>query len=291
MKNLNRLTIISAALLSIIAFSSAAIAGDSASKLRSALDAQPDEAKARYQYRHPEETLTFFGVEPGMTVVEILPGGGWYTKILLPYLGKEGGLIGVDYPPALWGNFSWMTPENLEKKKTWVSSWTAEANTWRSDDSATVSAFQFSEMPADFAGTADAVLFFRALHNLSRFEEKDGFLTTAISDSFKILKPGGIVGVVQHHAREDRPDTWADGSNGYIKQSFIVAKMQAGGFEFVGASDINANPKDQATEGDVVWRLPPSLRGSKENEEKRAEVLAIGESNRMTLKFRKPSGE
>ena len=137
-------------------------------------------------------------------------------------------------------------------------------------------------------GKADAVLFIRALHNLSRFEEKGGYLSSALEETYAVLKPGGIVGVVQHQAREDRPDSWATGANGYLKKSALIAKMQASGFEFVGESSINENPLDQATEGDIVWRLPPVLNGSRDDEAKKAAMLAIGESHRMTLKFRKP---
>lgn len=259
-----------------------------ATTLSKVLSEQSEEVQARYQHRHPQETLAFFDIEPGMNVVEALPGGGWYSKILLPYLGKNGELVGVDYPLDMWPNFSWMTPERLEGKKTWINTWTADANTWRGESSATVSAFQFTAMPVEMTGTADAVLFIRALHNLARFEEKDGFLTATLADTYNVLKPGGIVGVVQHQAAEDRPDDWADGSNGYLKQSAVVAAMTRAGFEFIAASDVNNNPKDQASVGDIVWRLPPSFNGAKDDDAKRAAMQEIGESNRMTLKFRKP---
>jgi len=256
--------------------------------LAAVLDAQSDKVKARYQYRHPQETLGFFGIEPGMTVVEALPGGGWYTKLLLPYLGEEGRLIGADYPLEMWPNFGFMTPESLEAKKTWVADWTAEADGWRQERDARVTAFQMGEMPASMNGTADAVLLIRALHNLARFEGTGGYLTTATQDAYRVLKPGGIVGVVQHHAPDNMPDEWADGSNGYLKESFVIATMEGAGFEFVESSDINANEKDQPTESDFVWRLPPSLQTSRDNPELEAEMREIGESNRMTLKFRKP---
>jgi len=288
MKTFNSvLSLISTLLISICLLTSAQ-AEQSASPLDAALAQQDDAAKARFKYRNPKETLEFLEIAPGMTVVEALPGGGWYSKILLPYLGKDGKLIGVDYPVELWSKFSWMTPESLEEKKTWVSTWTAKASTWRGENSATINAFQFKAMPAEMEGSVDAVLFIRALHNLARFEETDSFLTAALTDSYNALKPGGIVGVVQHQAAEDRPDDWANGSNGYLKQSAVIAKIESAGFEFVEASNINNNAKDQATEGDVVWRLPPSLNGSKDDEAKRAAMLEIGESNRMTLKFRKP---
>ena len=127
------------------------------------------------------------------------------------------------------------------------------------------------------------------MHNLARFEQADGFLTAAISDAFRVLKPGGVVGVVQHHARDDMPDEWADGNAGYLKKSYVVERMEAAGFEFVGSSDINANPNDQPGAEDIVWRLPPSLQTSQDDPELQAQMREIGESNRMTLKFRKPA--
>ena len=143
-------------------------------------------------------------------------------------------------------------------------------------------------MPEKYHGTADVVFFPRVLHNLANFESKGGFLTTALADAFTALKPGGTFGVVQHHARDDMSDEFADGSHGYLKKSFVIAQAEAAGFEFVAESDINANPKDQPTEEDIVWRLPPTFATSEDNEELRAEYAAVGESNRMTLKFRKP---
>ena len=267
---------------------SAEEAAVSAASLDAVLATQDDAAKQRYQYRHPKETLQFFGIEPGMTVVEVLPGGGWYTKILLPYLGDQGTVIGADYPLALWSNFNFMTPERLEAKKTWVTDWIADATEWKTENSASLNAFQFAAMPESVQGTADAVLFIRALHNLHRFEDKGGYLTAALADSFAALKPGGTLGIVQHRGAEDQPDSWADGNNGYLKQSRIIELMTSAGFEFVAESAINSNPKDQAVEGDAVWRLPPVLSGSKDDPVKKAAAQAIGESNRMTLKFRKP---
>ncbi|MDH3589632.1 MAG: methyltransferase, partial [Gammaproteobacteria bacterium] len=136
-------------------------------------------------------------------------------------------------------------------------------------------------------GRADAVLFIRALHNLSRFEDQDGFLTSALADTHRVLKPGGILGVVQHQAPDGLPDDWADGSHGYLKKDALIARIETVGFKLLAASDINANPLDQPTEEDVVWRLPPTLITSRENEELKAQMEAIGESNRMTLRFRK----
>ena len=258
------------------------------SSLKAVLDSQPSDTQARYSARHPQQTLNFFGIKPGMNVVEVLPGGGWYSKILLPYLGKDGQLVGVDYPQALWPNFSWMTAERIEEKKTWVSTWTAQAQEWRGANAASVNAFQFEEMPAALKESADAVLFIRALHNLARFSDKHDFLGNALKDTYAVLKPGGIVGIVQHQAREDRPDSWANGDNGYLKKSTVITRMQNAGFEFIAESSINENPLDQANTGDIVWRLPPSFSGSGDDATKKAAMTAIGESHRMTLTFRKP---
>ncbi|MEN7343119.1 MAG: methyltransferase [Pseudomonadota bacterium] len=256
--------------------------------LGAVLSAQPEDMQARYGARNPAETLAFFGIEPGMTVVEALPGGGWYSKILLPYLGSEGKMIGVDYALDMFSLFGFFSDEALEKKKTWTTDFVAGAEEWRGESGAPVEAFVFGSMPEDYAGSADAVLMIRALHNLNRFEAEGGYLTTALSDAFTVLKPGGTLGVVQHQAAEDMPDDWANGSNGYLKQSAVIAAAEAAGFVFVEASDINQNPDDQPTADDMVWRLPPTLATSREDETLREEMTAIGESNRMTLKFSKP---
>ena len=265
------------------------------SSLAGILAAQPAATQARYIYRNPLETLEFFGITPGMTVTEALPGGGWYSKLLLPYLNEAGRLIGADYPTALWPNFPFANEEYMAKKATWVADWTLEAQGWRQADDASVNAFIFGEMPADLEGSADAVLLIRALHNLARFsdssDQDNNYLGQTLQDVFSILKPGGIVGVVQHQAPEDAPDAWANGSAGYLKKSFVIDQMTQAGFEFVNSSDINNNANDQPTTDDIVWRLPPSFATSGDDNEKKAAMLAIGESTRMTLKFIKPSAD
>ena len=258
------------------------------SRLTRVLDAQPEDVKARYQYRHPKETLEFLGIEPGMTVVEGLPGRGWYTKILLPYLGADGHLIGATYAMDMWPNFAFANAEFLKTQSTWTTDWPAGAEEWRDQDSATVAAFNFGAMPESLLGTADVVFLARALHNLANFEDEGGFLTDAMSDAYAALKPGGVLGVVQHQARDEMSDKFADGSHGYLKKSFVIAVAEKAGFEFIAEIDINENPKDQPGEEDIVWRLPPSFGTSEDNPELKAEMEAIGESNRMTLKFRKP---
>jgi len=281
-------TLISFLALGLFATGIPLLAEVDSKQLASVLAAQPEEIQARYPYRHPQETLEFFGIEPGMTVVEALPGGGWYTKILLPYLGSDGQLIGADYAREMYPLFGFFSEEQLKAKDTWSETFTADAKEWAGDDGARASAFVFGSMPDELKGTADAVLFIRALHNLARFEAEGGYLTATLRNAYDALKPGGIAGVVQHHARDGMPDDWASGRNGYLKRDFLVARMEEAGFEFVAASDINVNEKDQPTDEDFVWRLPPSLATSKEDPELKAKMIAVGESNRMTLKFRKP---
>ena len=259
-------------------------------RLDAVLAGQSDEAKARYQYRNPKETLTFFRIEPGMTVVDTLPGAVWYSGILSEYLGPDGKVVGADYPQEIWPLFgSFATPELIESKKTWVETWVAEREAERKEGGAPFAAFQMAALPAEMEGTADVMIMVRAIHNMHRFESEGGFLTQALADADAVLKPGGYLGIIQHRGPESNSDEWASGGNGYLKQSRVIALVEGAGFELVEASEINANPNDQPTEEDFVWRLPPRLAGSEDNEERRAEMTAIGESDRMTLLFRKPS--
>lgn len=260
---------------------------EASAKLDAVLAAQTAEVQARYKYRHPKETLEFLGVKPGMTVADTL-AGSYYSNILLPYLGDKGSLIGVSYSMPHRALDYADDPERMARYQAWPTTYVEEATMWRGEGKTNVSAFLFTEMPEEVKGAVDVFLLFRAMHHLNKYEDKIGTRTQAFSDIYAALKPGGIVGIVQHRAAEDRDDEWAKGFNGYIKQAPLIENMKAAGFEFVGSSEINANPKDQAGEGDYVWRLPPRLAGSEEGSEKRAQMEAIGESDRMTLKFRKP---
>lgn len=263
---------------------------ESGAKLDAVLEAQAEKDKARYQYRHPKETLQFFGIEPGMTVVDTLPGSVWYAGILSQYLGSDGHVIGASFSLAqrkvMGGRYA--SDEWQEENKDWPQSWAAERNEGRGENDAPFSAFFYGSLPEDMNASADVVLMVRAAHHLNRTEDQGGFFTTAIQNAHDVLKPGGIAGVIQHRAPEGHSDEWAMGRKGYIKQSRVIEAFEAAGFELVATSEINANPKDQPTEDDVVWRLPPALGGaSRDNEEVRAAMQAIGESDRMTLKFRK----
>ena len=198
-------------------------------------------------------------------------------------------VIGADYSLEMWPLFGgFATPEFIAEKETWTETWVAEMQAGQGEGGASFSAFQFGSLPAAMEGEADAALMIRALHNVHRFESEGGFLTQALGDMYAALKPGGALGIIQHRGPEANSDEWASGSNGYLKQSRVIELVEAAGFELVEASELNANPADQPTEDDFVWRLPPRLAGSDDNPEQREAMLAIGESDRMTLLFRKP---
>jgi len=257
-------------------------------RLAAVLDAQPEDAKARYEHRHPKETLEFFGIEPGMVVVDTLPGEVFYAGILLDYLGPQGKVVLADYSPEMWTKFGDYTPDP-KTKETWVQDTVGKWEAKRGADDAAVAALQYGHVPDELAGSVDAVLLVRAIHHFMRLESDGSYLTAALADINKLLKPGGIVGVEQHRAPEQNSDESAKGDAGYVKQSAVVAAFEKAGFELVSSSEINANPKDQPTEQDFVWRLPPTLATSKDNPELKAQMEAIGETDRMTLKFKKRS--
>jgi predicted methyltransferase len=228
---------------------------------------------ARDRYRHPAETLAFFGVKPSDTVVEIWPGGGWYTEILAPYLASGGGrLILATLDGQLGG---------VAKLKD------AHPNVYANLTTATFPAFDASATRVP-DGTADVVLTFRNVHNWRmgyRRDDKQDYSAEAFRQIYAMLKPGGILGVVDHRLPESASDE-RELNSGYIKVSTVRRLAEQAGFEFAGSSEVNANPKDSADWPDGVWTLPPSLRLKDKDREK---YLAIGESDRMTLKFRKPA--
>ena len=249
--------------------------------LQAALDTQSDDHKARYGARNPGETLAFFGIEPGMTVAEALPGGGWYTKVLASYLGGEGTIYGVYYQESVWTSFGW--PEDrVAQSVAATGKFAGNVAEWNSNGIG-AEGFTFATVPESAAGTADAVLFIRALHNLNRFNET-GVRDEAIAAAHKMLKPGGVVGVVQHRAPENASDDWATGRAGYLKPSAVIEMFTKAGFTLDGSSEINANANDKPTEEDVVWRLPPSYALGEDSKDA---MDAIGESDRMTLRFTK----
>lgn len=255
----------------------AAEAPDAGALLAAAIDGdhRTAEEKARDAWRHPKETLAFFGVEPGMTVVEIWPGGGWYTKILAPYLKAGGGAYYAAHRDPASGP---RAAEAVERFKD------AYADTSLYGEIRVSVLGEGAEIAPE--GTADVVLTFRNVHNwMSAGEAEANFRAF-----HRALKPGGVLGVVEHRADEDAGD---DSSSGYVKTSTVKALAEGAGFAFVEASEINANPADTKDHPFGVWTLPPVRRSSEspgleDPNFDRAKYDAIGESDRMTLKFVKP---
>jgi predicted methyltransferase len=272
--------------LVLTSFTQILYAADDSGALAAVVADRSDEDKARDGDRHPVETLAFFRIEPGMTVAEALPGGGWYTRILANYLGKDGTLYGVNYADRLWPMLGSATPEWIAARIASTDSFAAEVATF-TDNGITAEGFTFETVPAAVKGTVDRVLLIRALHNLNRFEEASGTRSQALAAVHTMLKEDGLVGVVQHRAPASLSGEWADGNRGYLSEAAVIVMFEEAGFELVAQSEMNANPMDQPTAEDTVWRLPPSLRGSEDNAEQHATMLAIGESDRMTLLFRK----
>jgi predicted methyltransferase len=249
----------------------AAPKGDAALQAAVAAPHRSEANRARDAWRHPAETLAFFGIKPTDTVVELWPGGGWYTEILAPYLAERGQLI-VAAPAG-------RPTDSLNK---------------RLDGNAELyGKVQRANFPtllggtAVAPGTADAVLTFRNVHNWRMGymqPEKSDYSEAAFREIYAMLKPGGVLGIEDHRLPEsasaDREKT-----SGYIKVSTVRALAEKAGFRFAGASEINANPKDTADWPKGVWTLPPTLA---EGDTDRAKYQAIGESDRMTLKFVKP---
>lgn len=281
-------TCLAIASLAMSASINTATAADPNPALATVIEARSEEDRTRDGARHPLETLTFFQVEPGMTVAEGLPGGGWYTRILANYLGGDGAIYGVNYVDRMWPMFSFATEEWIQSRIKSNSEFDNKVAGF-TDNNIKAAGITFNTVPEAAVGAVDRVLMIRALHNLNRFEANGGTRSQALASIRGMLAKDGLVGVVQHRLPESAPEEGSDGSRGYLKQSAVIAMFSEAGFELVSSSEINANAKDVPGPEDVVWRLPPSLRGSKDNPEQKAAMQAIGESDRMTLLFRKAS--
>ncbi len=230
-----------------------------------------DANKARDAARHPAQTLAFFGIKPGMTVVEISPSGGWYTEILAPALGPQGKLYAAHNNPAASENAA----KGVQRFKDKLAATPAVYGNVK------VTAFGKGSYDIAPAGTADAVVTFRNIHNF----DMGSFAPDAFKAFFTALKPGGVLGIVEHRLPEDKPDAMMKDS-GYMKLSYVRKLAEAAGFQYVGASKVNANPKDMHDYPTGVWTLPPNYA---EGDTDKAKYAAIGESDRMTVKFVKPA--
>ena len=238
-----------------------------------------DGNRGRDEWRNPLDTLSFFGIEPDMTIAEVLPGnGGWYTQILTPLTAEQGRMIGVTYPESLFRQmFSTWNEDSADGIGADLSQMGRYLSVEGVESAQPIVGYAIDDIPDEENGQADAVLFFRAMHHLFRFDEP--IIDTALAETYDVLASGGVVGVVQHRAPEDADPGFANGNNGYLKQSDVVAAFERAGFVLEEASEINANPNDPADS--FVWRLPPTTTDN-------PDTLAIGESDRMTLRFRKP---
>jgi predicted methyltransferase len=234
---------------------------------------RPAEEVARDQYRHPRETLEFFGVRDQMTVVELWPGGGWYTAILAPLLAEKGKLTVTSMDPAGPAD-----DHGAQMARQYAARLASKPNIFGHVEVRVI------HPPTDLTlgpdDSADAVLTFRNVHNWVG----GGIADKVFAAAFRVLKPGGILGVEEHRAKPDADPTRA-GDTGYVPEAFVIDLAQRAGFKLEDRSQINANPKDTKDWPKGVWTLPPVLRLGDQD---RAKYEAIGESDRMTLRFRKP---
>ena len=234
---------------------------------------------ARDKYRHPEQTLAFFGIRPDMRVIEVLPGGGWYTEILAPFLHDHGMLIEATPPETSRSPFA------RRMAKRYADKLAAKPAIYGRVER---EPFELPDyMPLGAPESADMVLTFRNMHDLIfanvHGKATDAMLQRFLRSAYGVLKPGGILGIVAHRADADMPAAKSF-KLGRLPQAFLVREAEQAGFHLAAASEINANSKDPRTE--PVWFLPPSLEGGANS---RAKYAAIGEADNMTLKFIKPA--
>jgi predicted methyltransferase len=255
----------------ITAMSSAtasAAAADSALAAAVASPARPAASVARDKARHPVEELTFFGITPKMNVVELWPGGGYWTDILGPYLAPSGHYtIAL---PAPGGEEN----AGVARFRTRIA---AEKDRLGTIHETYLGTGRFDIAPP---GSADLVVTFRNLHNWMG----EGYAEQALAACFTALKPGGILGIEEHRGRNDVAQD-PKGENGYVRQDYAIALAKKAGFVLVGSSEINANPRDTKDWPKGVWTLPPSFA---EGDKDRAKYAAIGEADNFVLKFQKP---
>ncbi len=230
------------------------------------------EDKARDVHRHPAETLAFFHVGPEMKVGEYAPGGGWYSRLLGHYLGGEGQLVGLFANPLT----ATPDPARQQRVRDAAAGFGKEVAGYTG-----LPAEKFSGITLDSLegqkGTFDRILVIRAMHNITRAGTAD----TEIRAMRELLKDDGLIGIVQHRARANAAWSYANGSKGYMREADVIDFMRINGFELVARSDINANANDTADHKEGVWEMPPVLAT------KRDDLKGLGESDRMTLLFKK----
>jgi len=230
------------------------------------------EHKLRDKYRHPLQTLTFFDVRKNMTVVEIWPGSGWYSEILAPFLKEQGVLYLAHFSPDS------KVPYFQKSAQLFKAKIKADPLIYGAVHVTVLEPPEALQIAPK--GTVDRVLTFRNIHNWM----KSGQLRTVLAAIFEVLKPGGILGVVEHR---ETPGHILDSQavTGYVSENYLTTMAEAAGFKFLASADINANPKDHHNHPAGVWTLPPRLKLLEQDREK---YLSIGESDRMTITFIKP---
>jgi predicted methyltransferase len=256
------------AAVAALGYASGAAAADAGLTAAVASSARPASALARDKSRHPVEELTFFGITPKMNVVELWPGGGYWTDILGPYLKAEGHYT-VALPPSGGEEGS-----SAARFRTRIA---GEKDRLGTIHESTLGPGHFEIAPA---GSADLVLTFRNLHNWM----DGGFAEQALAACFTALKPGGILGIEEHRGRSDKPQD-PKAESGYVRQDYAVALAKKAGFVLAGSSEINANPRDTKDWPKGVWTLPPTLAMGDKDRDK---YIAIGEGDNFVLKFQKP---
>jgi predicted methyltransferase len=236
-------------------------------------DHRSDANRARDKYRHPRETLEFFGFRQDLAVMEVAPGGGgWYTEILAPSLRDHGRYVAAGFDPSATSEYAQTNAKKFADKLA------ARPDRY---DRAEVTALQAPNALKPVPdGTMDMVLTFRNIHGWMGGDSADAMFKAM----YAALKPGGILGVVEHRAKTGKPQD-PKAESGYVREDYAIAMIEKAGFELVGRSEVNANPKDTADHPNGVWSLPPTLDGGDVDRDK---YLAIGESDRFTLRFRKP---
>lgn len=224
--------------------------------------------KERDIYRNPGDTLTFFGVKPSMKVLEITPGTGWYTEILAPYLNDKGQYVMAVHPTG-----------SPAPQTNHIAQWSKKFPDISKNIKVTTFDLTNPNLELGVADSLDMVVTFRNVHNWMA----KGNESVAFNAFFKVLRKGGILGVVEHRAPNDRNDPKA--STGYVRESDVIKMAKQAGLKYIGKSEVNSNPKDRKDYEKGVWSLPPTFALKEKNRE---EYIAIGESDRMTLKFIKP---
>lgn len=282
MRHLIIAALIAGTALPVIATTQPAFAAQAADKsAASAIDAAiaadlRGDDKARDQYRHPKQTLEFFQVKPDMVVAEYAADAGWYTKILAPLTATSGKYVALGVSPSSPS----LSAERKAQMAAYPAAYPDRATKATGLSADKITAYVNNAVPAEMQGKIDRVLVFRMLHNLQR----SGILGSELDAMHAMLAPGGMVGVVQHRAKADAPAAYVDGSKGYLKEADVIATFEKHGFVLAGKSEINANPKDPADHAQGVWTLPPNYALKDQD---KAKYAAIGESDRMTLLFKK----